>query len=102
MTFTAADANNLHLPRTADVVIANQFLHHVENLEGLTAWLAQTLAPMAQWSIAQAKFQRPVGPGQTLTFVLGEVRAGLWELQVRSASRLVASGSLRQHEEGAP
>ncbi len=64
--------------------------------------LAQTLAPMAQWSIAQAKFQRPVGPGQTLTFVLGEVRAGLWELQVRSASRLVASGSLRQHEEGAP
>ncbi|AVO49311.1 hypothetical protein C6568_08575 [Melaminivora suipulveris] len=64
--------------------------------------LAQTLAPMAQWSIAQAKFQRPVGPGQTLTLELGEVRAGLWELRVRSASRLVASGSLRQHEEGAP
>ena len=45
MTFTAADANNLTLPRTADVVIANQFLHHVENLEGLAAWVAQTLSP---------------------------------------------------------
>lgn len=45
MTFTAADANHLHLPRKADVVIANQFLHHVENLEGLAAWVAQTLAP---------------------------------------------------------
>lgn len=45
MSFTAADANNLTLSRTADVVIANQFLHHVENLEGLAAWVAQTLAP---------------------------------------------------------
>lgn len=45
MSFTAADANDLALPRTADVVIANQFLHHVENLEGLASWVAQTLAP---------------------------------------------------------
>lgn len=45
MTFTTADANHLSLHRKADVIIANQFLHHVENLEALTTWLAQTLAP---------------------------------------------------------
>lgn len=45
MTFTAADANDLSLPRKADAIVANQFLHHVENLEGLAAWMARTLSP---------------------------------------------------------
>lgn len=50
----------------------------------------------ARWSIAQAKFLWPVGPGEALVFTLTETRTGLWALQVRSASRLVASGVLRQ------
>lgn len=50
----------------------------------------------AHWSIAQAKFLWPVGPSEALVFTLTETRTGLWALQVRNASRLVASGVLRQ------
>ena len=58
--------------------------------------LAGQLPQAARWSIVQAKFLRPVGPGETLVFTLSDAGAGRWALQVHSAGRLAASGVLRQ------
>lgn len=56
--------------------------------------LAGQAQPGQRWGIAQAKFLRPVGPGETLAFTLTEQRAGLWALQVRAGPHLVASAAL--------
>lgn len=45
------------------------------------------------WQIANAKFLSPVGPGETLSFIL-EVRGAAISFSVRAGGRAVASGSL--------
>ena len=45
------------------------------------------------WQIANAKFLSPVGPGETLSFIL-EVRGATISFSVRASGRAVASGSL--------
>lgn len=46
------------------------------------------------WQIGNAKFLSPVGPGETLRFVLVEKAGGGVAFIVRAADRDVASGSL--------
>ncbi len=64
--------------------------------------LASRLAPQARWSVVQAKFLRPVGPGETLAFTLTASGPDLWALRVESAGLPVASGVLRQVLQGGP
>ncbi|SDM09579.1 FabA-like domain-containing protein [Oryzisolibacter propanilivorax] len=64
--------------------------------------LAAQAQPAAAWSIVQAKFLHPVGPGETLAFTLTASGANLWALRVESAGRPVASGLLRQLSQDTP
>ena len=45
MSFKVADCTHYARPAPADVIIVNQFLHHVEDLEAFCASLAHMLAP---------------------------------------------------------
>ncbi len=62
--------------------------------------LAQTLAgeegqAVAGWVVSQGKFLSPVGPGETLTFVLTpDARGGCRFVVLAADARQVASGSL--------
>lgn len=47
-----------------------------------------------RWSIGNAKFLSPVGPGETLIFVLERKPSGSIAFRVRAGERDVASGSL--------
>jgi len=49
---------------------------------------------MQQWQIGNAKFFSPVGPDETLVFVLEQKASGTIAFTVRAAERGVASGSL--------
>jgi 3-hydroxymyristoyl/3-hydroxydecanoyl-(acyl carrier protein) dehydratase len=49
---------------------------------------------VAGWSIANAKFLSPVGPGETLTFTWRTRPGGAIEFAIASAGRPVASGLL--------
>lgn len=46
------------------------------------------------WQIGNGKFLSPVGPGETLSFVLETRASGSITFRVRSGERDVASGSL--------
>ena len=46
------------------------------------------------WQIANAKFLSPVGPGETLSFMLEVREGGAISFSVRAGGRAVASGSL--------
>jgi len=48
----------------------------------------------ARWQIGNAKFLRPVGPGETLRFLLRQRPGGGIAFTVRNAAGDVASGSL--------
>lgn len=57
--------------------------------------LAGTLPPGWRWTIAQAKFLRPVGPGETLRWTLTpHAQRGL-RFDIHSASVCVATGVLQ-------
>ena len=45
MRFIAADASGFHALQTYDVLVVNQFFHHVADLEGFCTALARLLAP---------------------------------------------------------
>jgi len=47
-----------------------------------------------RWRIANAKFASPVGPGETLSFMLDVGGGGAISFSVRAGGRAVASGSL--------
>lgn len=49
---------------------------------------------IGHWQIGNAKFLRPVGPGETLVFSLQPTPRGAIAFVVRSGERDVASGSL--------
>lgn len=59
-------------------------------------WLADSLGGAAAgWTVAQAKFLSPVGPGEALVFVLTPDGRGGWRFVVQAAEdRDVAAGSL--------
>ena len=46
------------------------------------------------WTVSQAKFLSPVGPGETLRFDIASTPTGSWRFAVRAPDRDVASGSL--------
>lgn len=50
-------------------------------------------APTTAWQVASAKFLSPVGPGESLRFVLQPTARGGFSFVVRAADREVASGS---------
>lgn len=60
-------------------------------------WLAQSLGnPQPdQWTVSQAKFLRPCGPGDVLTFDLGPGQRGGYTFSVRCGDSDVAIGQLR-------
>ena len=47
------------------------------------------------WSVSQAKFLRPCGPGDALVFVFSEGSGGALTFSVRRAGSEVAAGVLR-------
>ncbi|WP_300452454.1 hypothetical protein [Accumulibacter sp.] len=51
--------------------------------------------PGLAWQIAQAKFFRPVGPGETLVFRLQEQPDAALTFSIRAGASEVASGRLR-------
>lgn len=52
-------------------------------------------AGVAAWTVSQAKFLSPVGPGEALSFVLAPDARGGWRFAVQGADgRAVASGCL--------
>lgn len=55
-------------------------------------------APAAgtRWGIAQAKFLRPVGPGETLRWTFSAGAPGSRRFAIHAGTVLVASGVLRQ------
>jgi 3-hydroxyacyl-[acyl-carrier-protein] dehydratase len=55
---------------------------------------AQTGRSDQGWTVSQAKFLSPVGPGEELRFVLTPVAGGACRFVVRAGERDVASGSL--------
>ena len=56
-------------------------------------WLGQS---DLNWQVGNAKFYSPVGPGETLDFMLEAKASGSVAFSVRAADRAVASGSLKQ------
>ena len=50
--------------------------------------------PIESWQIGNAKFLSPVGPGETLSFLLETRPSGAIAFSVQAAERAVASGSL--------
>jgi SAM-dependent methyltransferase len=83
MRFIAADATGFHASETYDVLVVNQFFHHVADLEGFCAALARLLAPDGvllssdvvgrnghlPWPDVEAQVQafwRELAPGQTV------------------------------------
>lgn len=55
---------------------------------------AQTGGHDQVWTVAQAKFLSPVGPGESLCFAMTPSATGGWRFTVRAENRDVASGSL--------
>jgi 3-hydroxyacyl-[acyl-carrier-protein] dehydratase len=55
---------------------------------------AQTPGRDQGWTVSQAKFLSPVGPGEALDFVLTPAAGGACRFVVRAGPRDVASGSL--------
>lgn len=51
--------------------------------------------PDLTWQVGNAKFFSPVGPGETLDFMLEAKAGGSVAFSVRAADRAVASGSLK-------
>ena len=76
-------------PIVPGVVLLDQVLRLLEAQEN-----AQGRGRVQGWTLSQAKFLSPVGPGETLTFELTpDSRAG-WHFVVRAAAdRQVAAGS---------
>jgi 3-hydroxyacyl-[acyl-carrier-protein] dehydratase len=72
-------------PIVPGVVLLDQALRHVALASGLA---------MAGWSVANAKFLSPVGPGAMLTFSWQARPSGAFEFTVASEDRPVASGLL--------
>ena len=58
--------------------------------------LAQALVgnEVGEWTVSQAKFLSPVGPGEAVAFELNADSRGGWRFVARAADRDVASGSL--------
>ncbi len=50
--------------------------------------------PVTHWQIGNAKFFIPVGPGETLVFMLNGKASGGIAFKIRAGERDVASGSL--------
>ena len=59
---------------------------------------AGTLPPGARWCIAQAKFLRPVGPGETLRWTFAAGMPGTQRFAIHAGDALVASGVLQQEQ----
>ena len=51
-----------------------------------------------RWCIAQAKFLRPVGPGEMLRWSFTPTSAGAQRFAIHAGDALVASGVLQQEE----
>lgn len=54
-------------------------------------WLEK---PVDRWTVAQAKFLSPVGPGETLHIRLNATPRGNVDFRIAAGERAVASGSL--------
>jgi 3-hydroxymyristoyl/3-hydroxydecanoyl-(acyl carrier protein) dehydratase len=72
-------------PIVPGVVLLDQAILFAEK------WLGE---PVAAWQIGNAKFLSPVGPGETLVFVLHRTSRGGVGFTVRAGARDAASGSL--------
>jgi len=72
-------------PIVPGVVLLDQALRFAQT------WLGCRQAP---WQVGQAKFYAPVGPGETLRFVLQRKPSGAVSFSVKSARGEVAAGSL--------
>jgi 3-hydroxymyristoyl/3-hydroxydecanoyl-(acyl carrier protein) dehydratase len=62
--------------------------------EMLQMLVKDAVASTHGWTIATAKFLHPVRPGETLTFEHERLASGSVRFIIRSAERLVASGTL--------
>lgn len=58
-------------------------------------WMAGRARGAATWTVAQAKFLRPVGPGENLRFNLVDTPRGALGFEVRCGADLVATGVLQ-------
>lgn len=72
-------------PIVPGVVLLDQAIRFAEQLLG---------RPGLAWQVGNAKFFSPVGPGETLGFVLQTKPSGAVAFAVSAAGRSVASGSL--------
>ena len=72
-------------PIVPGVVLLDQALLFAERLHAV---------PTASWQVGNAKFLSPVGPGETLSFMLQTGASGSIAFSVHTAGRMVASGSL--------
>jgi 3-hydroxymyristoyl/3-hydroxydecanoyl-(acyl carrier protein) dehydratase len=72
-------------PIVPGVVLLDQAILFAET------WLGE---PVASWQIGNAKFLSPVGPGETLVFVLHRTPRGGVGFTVRAGARDAASGIL--------
>ncbi|MFP5467099.1 MAG: hypothetical protein ACLGG8_06165 [Gammaproteobacteria bacterium] len=59
-------------------------------------WMAGQARGTAGWTVAQAKFVRPVAPGETLHFTLAGTSRGGLGFDIRCGTDLVATGVLAQ------
>lgn len=72
-------------PIVPGVVLLDRAILFAEQLSG---------QPGSLWQVGNAKFLSPVGPGESLNFLLQCKPGGVVSFTVRSATRIVASGSL--------
>jgi 3-hydroxyacyl-[acyl-carrier-protein] dehydratase len=81
-------------PLLPGVVLLDEMLRAVEAERPDGRALASASAATAGWTIATAKFLRPVRPGETLTLEHEPLTNGALRFAIRSAGRVVATGTL--------